>query len=167
MTRPATSPPGAVGAALLAGAATLGLVLGLAGCAEAGPRDPSGQVTSSTPADAFSLQVGDCTGSVTSGTVGAVTLIPCAQPHAWEVFAVTELPGEEFPGAGKVQDLAEEFCNHQFKAFIGLSVGKSKHHLTVLQPTKQTWNDAGDRQVTCLAGDSDNPIEGSLAGAAE
>lgn len=151
---------GRLAAALIAPVAILGLV----GCAPAGPRDPDGQVTASVPTDAFSLQVGDCTGPLTSGTVGGVTLIPCAQPHAWEVFGATELPGEEYPGAGKVQDLAEEFCNGRFEAFIGVPVAKSTYHLTVLQPTKQTWKDAGDRQVSCLAGDGDGKIEGSLAG---
>ena len=151
---------GRCGASLLALAA-----LGLAGCSTDGPRNSAGQVTASAPADAFSLQLGDCTGPLTSGTVGEVTLVPCAQPHAWEVFAATELQGDDFPGAGKVQDLAEEFCNDQFKTFIGLSVSKSDYHLTVLQPTKQTWNDAGDRQVTCLAGDGEGKVEGSLRNA--
>ncbi|MGC4153089.1 MAG: septum formation family protein [Propionicimonas sp.] len=150
------------------GAALVALVaLGLAGCSAEGPRNSAGQVTASAPTDAFSLQVGDCTGTLTSGTVGQVTLVPCAEPHAWEVFAATELQGEDFPGAGKVQDLAEEFCHDQFKAFVGLAVNKSKYHLTVLQPTKQTWNDAGDRQVTCLAGDGEGEVEGSLRNAEE
>lgn len=148
---------GGLSAALVAIAA-----LGLAGCSAQASRNPDGQVTSSSPTDAFSLQVGDCTGPLSSGTVGQVTLIPCAQPHAWEVFAATELQGDEFPGAGKVQDRAEEFCNDQFKAFVGVAVNKSAYHLTVLQPTKQTWNDAGDRQVTCLAGDGEGKLEGSL-----
>ncbi len=148
------------GAGLLALAA-----LGLAGCSTGEPRNSAGQVTASAPVDAFSLQVGDCTGPLTSGTVGAVALLPCGQPHAWEVFAATELQGDDFPGAGKVQDLAEEFCNDQFNAFIGRSVSKSEYHLTVLQPTKQTWNDAGDRQVTCLAGDGEGKVEGSLRNA--
>lgn len=151
---------GRLGAALVALTA-----LGLAGCAADGPRNSAGQVTAAASADAFSLQVGDCTGPITSGTVGEVTLVPCAQPHAWEVFAATALEGDEFPGAGKVQDRAEEFCNDEFKAFIGLSVSKSDYQLTVLQPTKETWNDAGDRQVTCLAGDSEGEIEGSLRNA--
>ena len=148
-------------------AAAAALALGLAGCAAEEPRSPSGQVTTSVPTDAFSLQIGDCTGPLTSGTVGELTLIPCAEPHAWEAFAATDLQGDEFPGAGKVQDQSEEFCNDQFKAFIGVSVGKSKYHLTVLQPTKQTWNDAGDRQVTCLAGDGEGKIEGSLRNVAK
>lgn len=138
--------------------------LGFAGCAADEPRDPGGQVTASVPSDAFSLQVGDCTGALTSGTVGEVTLIPCNQPHAWEVFAATELEGDDYPGSGKVQDQAEAFCNDQFKAFVGVAVNKSAYHLTVLQPTKQTWNDAGDRQVTCLAGDGEGKVEGSLRG---
>ena len=141
------------------------LAVGLAGCATQSPRNPDGQVTTAVPADAFSLQVGDCAGPLTTGTVGQVTLIPCAEPHAWEVFAVTELPGEEFPGANEVQDLAEAFCNDEFKAFIGVSVAKSEYRLTVLQPTKQTWSQAGDRQVTCLAGDGEGKVEGSLSGA--
>lgn len=134
-----------------------------AGCATpAGPRNPSGEVTATAGVDVFSLQVGDCTGPVTTGTANQLTLIPCEQPHSWEVFAATELEGEEFPGAGEVQDLAEEFCNAEFKAFIGLSVGKSSYNATILQPTKQTWNSAGDRTVTCLVGRDDGEIEGSL-----
>jgi hypothetical protein len=145
------------GAALIAA-----LAFGLAGCA--GEPSPSPDTPSSGRTDAFSLKIGDCTGPLTSGTVDELTLIPCAEPHAWEAFAATDLQGEDFPGAGKVQDQSEEFCNDQFKAFVGLSVSKSEYHLTVLQPTKQTWNDAGDRQVTCLAGDGEGKVEGSLAG---
>ena len=145
------------------GAVLIAALLGLTGCA--GEPSTSPQEPASGPIDAFSLRIGDCTGPLTSGTVDELTLIPCAQPHAWEVFAATDLTGEDFPGAGKVQDQSEAFCNDQFKAFVGLSVGKSTYHLTILQPTKQTWTNAGDRQVTCLAGDPDGKIEGTLAGA--
>jgi hypothetical protein len=148
-----------LGAALVTLAA-----LGTAGCSEQGPRNSAGEVTASVPTDAFSLQVGDCTAPLTTGTVGELTLVPCAEPHAWEAFATTDLEGDEFPGAGKVQDQAEEFCNHQFKAFVGVSVSKSRYDLTILQPTKQTWTDGDDRQVTCLVGDGKGKVEGSLRG---
>lgn len=140
----------------------LAIAVALAGCAAEGPRNSAGQVTASAPADSFSLQVGDCTGPLTTGTVEKVTLVPCGEPHSWEVFAATELDGEEFPGAGAVQDAAEEFCQDRFKTFVGVSVGKSDYDLTVLQPTRQTWNSADDRAVTCLAGKDGGTIEGSL-----
>lgn len=134
----------------------------LAGCAAGGPRNSAGQVTAPAPADSFSLQVGDCTGPLTTGTVEKLTLVPCGQPHDWEVFAVTDLDGDEYPGAGAVQDEAEEYCQDSFKRFIGVSVGKSEYDLNVLQPTRQTWNQAEDRAVTCLAGKDGGEIAGTL-----
>lgn len=145
-------------------AAIVVATLALCGCATQGPRNSAGEVTAPAPADAFSLQVGDCTGPLTTGTVEQVKLMPCAEPHYWEVFGATELGGDEFPGAGKVQDLAEEFCNAGFKEFVGVSVGKSDYDLTVLQPTRQTWTSADDRAVTCLVGSGEGEIEGSLKG---
>jgi len=127
-----------------------------------GPRNTAGEVTASAPADAFSLRVGDCTGRLTTGTIEQVVLVPCAEPHSWEVFGTTDLDGDKYPGAGAVQDEAEDFCNARFKAFVGLSVGKSDYDLTVLQPTRQTWTSAGDRAVTCLVGKDGGEIEGSL-----
>lgn len=148
----------------IAAAAAAGMLaaLALAGCATEGPRNSAGQVTSPAPADSFSLQVGDCTGSLTTGTVEKVPLVPCAEPHSWEVFATTDLDGDKFPGAGAVQDAAEAFCQDRFKTFIGRTVGKSDYDLTVLQPTRQTWDSAGDRAVTCLAGKDGGAIEGTL-----
>ncbi len=142
----------------------LAVVVALSGCASQGPRDSAGQVTAPAPVDAFSLQVGDCTGPLTTGTVEKVPLLPCGQPHSWEVFAATELGGDDYPGAGAVEDEAEEFCQARFKKFVGVSVAKSDYDLNVLQPTKQTWNSAGDRAVTCLAGKEGGKIEGSLEG---
>ncbi|MDQ7993645.1 MAG: septum formation family protein [Propionicimonas sp.] len=157
--------PGRTRAAGCLAAAVAATALGLAGCASDGPRNSAGQVTESSPADAFSLRVGDCTGPLTTGTIEQVVLVPCAEPHSWEAFAATELTGDDFPGAGSVQDQAEEFCNARFKDFVGVSAGKSDYDLTVLQPTRQTWTSAGDRTVTCLAGKDGGDIEGSLKGA--
>ncbi len=145
--------------ALLTG---LAVAVAAAGCATGGPRNSAGQVTASAPGDSFSPQVGDCTGPLTTGTVEKVTLLPCDQPHSWEVFAATELDGDEFPGAGAVQDAAEEFCQDRFKTFVGVSVGKSDYDLNVLQPTRQTWESAADRAVTCLVGKDGGEIEGTL-----
>ena len=109
--------------------------------------------------------MGDCTGPLTTGTVERVVLMPCAEPHSWEVFGTNELDGEKYPGVGAVQDEAEHFCNARFKAFVGVSVGKSDYDLTVLQPTRQTWTDAADRTVTCLVGKDGGDVEGTLKGA--
>lgn len=148
------------------GLAVGGLVvaLGLAGCATDGP-DNAGQVTASTRTDAFSIEVGDCTGPLTTGSIEQVVLVPCSEPHSWEAFSATELRGDEFPGAGAVQDESEKFCNAGFKEFVGTSVAKSDYDVTVLQPTRQTWTSAADRTVTCLVGKDGDEIVGSLAGA--
>lgn len=144
--------------------ATLVTGLLLAGCGAPGARNSSGQVTAAATADAFSIAVGDCTGPIPNGSVERLALIPCAEPHAWEAFARTELDGTEYPGARQIQDAADEFCGVEFKAFVGVSLSKSLYQATYLQPTKQTWEDAGDREVLCLVGLASGGIEGSLRG---
>ncbi|MEA4943729.1 MAG: septum formation family protein [Propionicimonas sp.] len=153
-----------LGPALAAG--LLGCAL-LSGCgADPGPRDSGGTVTAPADVDAYALRLGDCTGPVTTGSASRFTLLPCGEEHSWEVFAATDLAGDDFPGAVKVQSQAEAFCNDQFTSFVGKPVAKSGYHLIVLQPTKQTWTSAGDRAVTCLAGSRDGGVTGTLKGAA-
>ncbi len=145
------------------GVAALVLIGVLAGgCAPAGPRNSAGQVTRAATTDAFAVKVGDCTGPITNGSVDKLSLVPCDQEHAWEAYARTELAGEGYPGASSVQDKAESFCAAEFATFLGIAPGKSKYRATYLQPTRQTWEQAGDREILCLAGLASGGIKGSL-----
>lgn len=136
------------------------------GCSPApGPRNSTGEVTQQATTDAFAIKVGDCTGPISNGSVDTLSLVPCGEEHAWEAYARTELTGDDYPGSSRVQDMAEKFCFAEFQRFVGVSAGTSKYRATFLQPTKQTWEQAGDREVVCLVGQSAGGIEGTLRAA--
>lgn len=139
----------------------------LAGCTTPGVRNSAGQITAPTTIDTFSIRVGDCVGKIETGSTTALRLIPCDQPHYWEAFALAELEGEEFPGNSKAADTADRLCRREFTDFVGVKVDDSTFELTSLIPTKETWTQTGDRQVTCLAGSTSGKITGSLRGAAK
>ena len=148
---------------LLIGVLALAPVL-VAGCSTDAPRDSAGVVTAAATSDAFSVKVGDCIGKVEGETADSLPLVPCAEKHNWEAFAASELAGTDFPGNTGVQSLAEEACRVAFVDFVGIEAGDSKYELQFLTPTKESWNEAGDREVVCLVGNSGGGITGSLKG---
>lgn len=137
----------------------------LAGCTSGG-RDGAGQVTAPATTDSFSVRVGDCTGALPSDTTAKLNLLPCSAEHHWEAFASAKLTGDDFPGAAAVRSQAEEACDAAFEGFVGVTAKKSKLDLTMLTPTKETWTQAGDREVVCLVGSPSGGLTGSLRGAA-
>lgn len=145
--------------------ATTVAVLGLAGCAS-GPRDPSGLVTSRATTDTYSVRVGDCLAKLPTDSAAQLTLLPCDQEHYWEVFASATLTGDTFPGESSLRKQAQSACEDAFDGFVGLSVKKSKLDITMLTPTRQTWAEASDREVTCLVGSTSGGVTGTLHGAA-
>lgn len=146
---------------LLAGAAA---VLLLAGCANDGPRNSAGVVTVAATTDAYSIRVGDCVGKIDSDATNKLPLLPCDQAHTWEAFASTQLTGDAFPTNSVIADQAEKYCLAAFETFVGISGEKSDYQLTYLQPTKESWTQAADREVVCLAGDPNGGVTGTLKG---
>ncbi|MDR1711013.1 MAG: septum formation family protein [Propionibacteriaceae bacterium] len=130
----------------------------LAACAE--PEADSNVV------DAYSLQLGQCTGEIPAGGADRLTLLDCAGEHSWEAFAQTEATGAKFPGNAELTKDAGEFCEAAFEEFTGVKVSKSKYALTYLEPTEETWA-AGDRAITCLAGKASGGVVGSLESVGE
>ncbi|MCA0295461.1 MAG: septum formation family protein [Actinobacteria bacterium] len=144
----------------------LAMALALAGCA-GGPRDGSGQVTAPATTDSYSVRVGDCLDKLPSESADALPLLPCSSPHYWEAFATSTLTASDFPGNPAVKEQAQQACDAEFEPFIGLAAKKSKLDLTMLTPTRETWTQAGDREVVCLVGSSTGNITGTLKGAAK
>ena len=139
---------------MIAGALlALGLVAGLTAC--------SGDVA------ANDLEVGDCTEEELSGAVGEVDTVDCDESHTAEVFALFDLEGDDFPGTSEIQAEAAEGCNgDRFEDYVGTPYAESEIFSTYLVPTEETWNDADDRTVICLAvTDDGSATEGSVEGA--
>jgi hypothetical protein len=116
---------------------------------------------------ANNLEVGDCTDEDLSGAVGEVDTVDCADSHTAEVFALFDISGDDFPGTADVQSQATEGCNgDRFEEYVGTPYEESEIYTTYLVPTEQTWNDADDRTVICLAVTQDGSAsEGSVEGA--
>ncbi|MDP9407999.1 MAG: septum formation family protein [Actinomycetota bacterium] len=97
------------------------------------------------------LAVGDCFDDVAAGLneVEEVPVVPCEGPHANEVFAVLEQPGEEYPGEEEMGSLAGEGCYAAFEEYVGAPVETSALTAFPIAPTAESWA-SGDREVVCV-----------------
>lgn len=154
-------------AVLLVSAAALGACS--SGNDDGGP--PSGNTESPAAASAAeksevaanALQEGDC--MTDSGTAArpAIQVIPCGEPHGFEVYATTELPAGEYPGTGEADAQAQEFCRGEFTEFVGLEYDASALDLQYFYPVEAEWADDGGRSVICLVGaPGGEPSSGTL-----
>ena len=83
--------------------------------------------------------------------------VPCADPHALEVYAEkirddAEYP--DFPGEDVFGDASDEFCFAELDSMLPTSFDTTNIGYHSLYPTQQTW-DAGDRKFTCLISAND------------
>jgi hypothetical protein len=153
------------------GAAAAGLALvGLAACGsddEPDRDETTNEITEAGDADVFSIAVGDClTDDVgTAGEVSEVPVVPCAEPHASEVFHSYQIPAETLPSTTEMQTIVEEQCIGNFEAFVGMAYDTSALDITWLEPTSGSW-DGGDRELLCMVFDPAGDVTGSLAGVA-
>jgi hypothetical protein len=113
--------------------------------------------------DVFKLEVGDCFAEVSEGELMTVPVVPCSEPHIYEVYAQSSLPEGDFPGADAILEQTEELCIAEFESFVGLSYEESVLDVFYLSPTEETWL-VGDRAVTCSIYDPGEEVTGSLRG---
>ena len=159
----------------LAGSA-VALSIALTGCSTItnlisgdAPRvEETGEVTEESNIDIFSLKVGDCMpGDAMSGSEQTdADVVPCSEPHGYEVYHEFELADGEFPGAEAIQAEVEAQCLPAFDSFIGLTFEESALDITWYEPTEDSWTEADDRLVQCLVYDAAGDVEGTLKGAA-
>ncbi|MFI5831855.1 DUF4190 domain-containing protein [Streptomyces sp. NPDC051578] len=152
------------------------LALGLSGALDDGPapkRDTGGQVTGSGSSKVNDLRTGDC--FTTDGDLAeyqdkaegqaafSVRVVPCAQPHEGEAYAVFNLDAGPYPGKEKIVSLAEEKCGGtDLTDYVGKDAKVSdKLEVFYYFPQSATWI-LGDRKVTCFVGDSTGTSTGSV-----
>lgn len=161
-----------IAATLIAG----GLVVGTAGCSSISnlfsgsseQRNDTGEIVEGGTTDVFTLAVGDCLTDTGSGVeVSEVPTVPCADPHAYEVYSELTLDAGDYPGDDVVSQKAEEGCAAAFEPFVGLAYDSSTLDYTYYTPTETTWTQIDDRLVSCLISDTANAeTTGSLKGSA-
>lgn len=154
--------------AVVASLTGCGAVQNLLGGSAAEPeRDATTQeIVEEGDADVFAIRVGDCMNEASGEVVSEVPVVPCDQPHDEEVFFDFELSGEEYPGDEAVQTQASDGCLAQFEPFVGLAYESSTLDFYPYTPTKESWDQLGDRIVSCVIWDPAGQVTGTLAGAA-
>ena len=156
--------------AVLAGLAAAGLALTLSGCSllnfggggVTNPTDrPTTEATETAEGSVFDIKVGDCLAKPDGTQVSDITVIPCSNPHDYEVYAEMELKGSSLPSDADKQ--ADDFCSKEFETFIGKPYADSSLSYTYFTPTSQSW-DAGDKLISCMVQDPSGQTSGSLKG---
>lgn len=128
----------------LAALAGVGLISSIAAC--------GGQVATA--------EVGECI--VTSEIPDNVTEIPtvdCTEAHDAQVVGKFDLEDGDYPGEDAIVTAADEGCMEEFESFIGAAYADSSLELSRIYPTEETWNQADDREVLCIAVSAEDATE--------
>jgi hypothetical protein len=113
------------------------------------------------------VAVGDCfdlaeddTGTGGDAQVEQVGLVPCDEPHGYEVFHAFEFEDGPHPGDPAVKTASDQGCLEPFDTFVDEGATDADLAIYVLHPTAESW-EQGDRSVTCAVFDRSG---GQLAG---
>ena len=137
------------------------------GCASEKPSEPTATTTTVAPTTTNpagvvtsidKVDVGACLDNVpqVEQRSVAVIVVPCEDPHSFEVYDQQEYfseestaPGVDFPGDTVVSNVAETQCITEFEEFIGVQWEASEYDVQVWWPSETSWIDDDDRLVTC------------------
>ena len=99
----------------------VGLLVGCGGTAEI--RAESGEVIAAGSWSVFDLRAGDCIDAADAeGDIDSVALVPCAEPHTQEVFALVDSTESAYPGAAELALWADAACLAQLQSEFGLTL---------------------------------------------
>lgn len=86
----------------------------------------------------------------------AVLVIPCEEPHTFEIYAQTRLElgdaapaGGAYPGELAVANAAESQCIAGFTPFMGSQWEASVYDVQAWWPSEQSWSEDRDRSIVC------------------
>lgn len=125
----------------------------------------------SSSSSIYSLKVGDCLESsqFTTEYDKEATTTSCSALHDLEVYSSTLFTDEEYPeypGRDPMSEAAQNYCFSQFEAFVGIPYEQSVLDINWMYPTRDSWENAGDREILCLIL-APEPVDQSLEGSAQ
>jgi hypothetical protein len=132
-------------------AAAIALAIGYFTTAQ---RGDDGSLNTAGNVTVFDLRVGDCFNAAEfsdneQAEVSDVDGVPCSEPHTFEVFAVADYDGAEYPATDAQFETAfGELCVPPFEDYVGVPYVDSELYASAITPTEQGWND-GDREFIC------------------
>lgn len=132
-------------------------------------QDSTNAIDSAGQVDAFDVRLGDCfndeiwTVTDEASEINSLNAVPCAQPHDNEIFAVFDLELAVFPESGAMDDAVNVGCLQRFEPYVGRDYDTSSLEISSLFPTRESWNERGDREVVCFLFDMElSKIQGSM-----
>jgi hypothetical protein len=99
-------------------------------------------------ADAGSASVGSCLQEPDEQD-SVATAIDCAGEHDAEVYLMTELGAESWPGYDDVFSDAEDTCYNAFEGYVGRDYDFSDYDFDFYLPDQAEWV-AGEHRVICI-----------------
>ena len=136
---------------LLTWALAIGGVL-LYGYLTSADRDESGEIVKGGDSSVFDLQIGDCIGAnLDNGEMSEIGVVPCDDPHQYEIFAITKSSLDTYPGKEALGEDATSKCLSFFNDYFQINFEESQLYLTHFTPTEDSWNQMDDREITCRA----------------
>lgn len=94
--------------------------------------------------------------------VAELSRVDCAEPHHQEAYAVVDYEGEDFPGEATLKDFADGACASEFAPYVGIDYRDSTLFFTYLLPSARSWEQGGDRSVTCFVTTTGEPLTASV-----
>ena len=132
-------------------------------CARGPRRDGRDRPAVATIA-ATDLQPGDCVNGLSeTGALESLPGVPCAVPHAGEVYAVFDLPAGDYPGASELDRQTNVECDERFRSYAPSAYADPEWGIYIVYPLERSWA-LGDREVVCIASALADPVTGSIRG---
>jgi Septum formation len=91
-------------------------------------------------------------------------VVPCDEPHLFEVYVVGALAEGQYPGEAAVTEEVASTCEDAFAGYIGATYEASALDYVPVPPEADAWS-AGDLSYVCLVGDAEgNALTSSVKG---
>lgn len=120
---------------------SLGLALTLGACGATAPSADQGECISMAQMVEESGDEG----------VADIPTVDCDEEHDAQVVHTYEVEGDEFPGEEALYEQAAEECIPGFEDFVGSDFMESELDVDPLLPSPDSWDQANDREVLCIA----------------
>ena len=101
----------------------------------------------------YNPEVGHCfdrRSTVDGSARNLILLLDCDKPHMYEVFALVDIPDEEYPGEANLDLLAKRECPRQWTEYVGNPYETSRLELSHHAPSRADWNLTLQHSLACL-----------------
>jgi len=91
--------------------------------------------------------------------VSSLPVIDCALEHTHEIYAVVTVTDKDYPvypGAEKLDAVAQHECTIEFQPYVQSGPFDSDLFFSWLLPTIGSWNEHDDRSILCVVSRLDN-----------